>query len=133
MRAGRCALCGRSLGDLPPVAGVGYLLEVDAAGDVVASTHVTVGEATSLLAISPPCGHPLHQLCARAELRCLNMPEPAVDEVAVGSSGPAVDGVAVGSSGAAADLDAASERAVRPSGTALLWRCPHEGCSTQER
>ncbi len=81
----------------------------------------TVGEATSLLAISPPCGHPLHQLCARVELRCLNMPEPAVDEVAVGSSG------------AAAGLDAASERAVRPNGIALLWRCPHEGCSTQER
>ena len=140
MRSRRCALCGRSLGDLPPVAGVGYLLEVDAAGDVIASTSVTVGETTSLLAISPPCGHPLHQLCARAELRRLNMPEPAVGEVAVGGSGPAVggsgpavDGVAVRGSGAAADLDAASERAVRPNGIALLWRCPHEGCSTQER
>ena len=117
----RCALCGRSLGDLPPVAGVGYLLEVDAAGDVIASTHVTVGEATSLLAISPPCGHPLHQLCARTELRRLNMPEPAVD------------GAAVGGSGAVVDLGAASERATRPSGIALLWRCPHQGCSTQER
>ena len=120
VRSQRCALCGRSLGDKPPVAGVEVedVLEVDEDGNVMASTHVTVGKATSLLAISPPCGHPLHQLCARAELRRLNLPEPAVD------------GAALGGSGAAADLDAASERAIRPSGIALLWRCPHEGCST---
>ena len=53
MRAGRCALCGRSLGDLPPVAGVEYVVDVDAGGDVVASTHVAVGEASSLLARQP--------------------------------------------------------------------------------
>ena len=123
VRSQRCALCGRNLGDKPPVAGVEVedVLEVDEAGNVMASTHVTVGKATSLLAISPPCGHPLHQLCARTQLRRLNLPEPAVD------------GVALGGSGAAADLDAASERAIRPSGIALLWRCPHEACSTHSQ
>lgn len=125
----QCALCGERLGELPGVPGVDWVSEVDANGDIVCCGTVAIGEVVSLLAVSPPCGHAVHQLCARSELRRLNA-RPGTSDVANSGTPTAqvrCPGGSVGSGGQDPAFIASFE-GPPPYGAALLWRCPCEGC-----
>ena len=131
-----CALCGGPLDELPGVPGVEWVQDVDANGDIVCCGMVAVGEVVSLLAISPPCGHAVHQPCARSELRRLNA-RPLGTSDAAGSGQPAAQCPAEecsSSSGRDACRDHGRDVAAcleeRPCGAALLWHCPCTGCPT---
>jgi len=113
-----CALCSGPLDELPRVPGVEWVQDVDANGDIICCGTVAVGEMVSLLAVSPPCGHAVHQLCARSELRRLNARPP-------GTSGVASPGLPE-----AAQCGPAACLEEPPCGAALLWRCPRAGCPT---